>query len=272
MVRLAARRLIGEMPGESYFVTTHLVEYYLGGSDAPILEDIRQAFLALYDQKAVNFLWREWARSRAPALAEILSGLNWAASHPAALRTLSLLFLQRTAGLDRIEPGLIPAVAAYAGDADPAIATRAQGVLAELKDPQAIDSLCALWAAERTPLLEEILLASPYRASAPPQVSVLVALLKGDFETLFQCEKSAVEPLWQACRDPNPVIAHNACLALPNLHLVQAVNEFCRLWAATRDAQLEAILLQSCYVARSPLPLRLLSALKNGKIEIAQDL
>lgn len=73
-------------------------------------------------------------------------------------------------------------------------------------------------------------------------------------------------------KPPDDVVKNLVLEALGQLKDPATINAFCAYWARTRNMELEKILCQSGYAAGTPLELRILTALKTGKIHLISGL
>ncbi|WP_371365402.1 hypothetical protein SRRS_01990 [Sporomusa rhizae] len=93
---------------------------------------------------------------------------------------------------------------------------------------------------------------------------VLAALSSNQLHIPADMGPEAIEPLVRAFDSQDKRIAANAETALRHLTDGGAIDCFCRLWAETRSAGLEKILVEAGYLAAQPLGIRLLTVLKTG--------
>jgi hypothetical protein len=100
---------------------------------------------------------------------------------------------------------------------------------------------------------------------------VLSALRAGKLQELADGGAEAVPELVKALEDQDADVAANAKNALGALGGPAAVDALCRLWAQGRDSQLGAIIARCGYVARAPVGVRVLSALRAGKLQKLAD-
>ncbi|MEB3827403.1 HEAT repeat domain-containing protein [Phormidium sp. CCY1219] len=146
-----------------------------------------------------------------------------------------------------------------------AIATE---TLRQLEDPEQIDTVCGVWAIARDPKLTHLLLERGWVACNPLPVRLLAALKTAQFETIIRSGAEIVKPLLAICRDRDPQIAHRARQCLFRLHNQEAIDALCKQWAMTRTPFLEQAILSGGYVARQPALVRVLSALKVGRMDV----
>ena len=65
------------------------------------------------------------------------------------------------------------------------------------------------------------------------------------------------------------MIARNAAAALRSLKVAEAIDAFCALWAEKRDETLGEIIAGCGYIAQQPVRVRVLSALKAGRLDLS---
>lgn len=223
----------------------------------------------------IDAVWGVWAETRHPGLDRIVMRYNRLAGNPASVRLLSALrtSLDRLDTVNTITNGsadlMMPLIQAC-DDRDPRMAEQARAVIKQLKNPAAIDVVCSAWLDSRYPYLEEVMREAKYVAQKPPAVRVFSALASDNLNVVMQSTSDMVAPLIKACEHPNREIARRARACLIRLQTQPAVDEFCRLWSQTRAPLLEEALINASYKARSPLAIRLLVALKTGRMVTAE--
>ena len=153
---------------------------------------------------------------------------------------------------------------------DPVVQRIAQETILKASAPASIDAVCQAWAGTRNPWLGALIRQRGWCANQPAQVRVLSALQAHKPEALADAGANLVAELVKACQDTDPAIAALAVECLQRLTRRAAIDAFCAQWAESRAPHLEDILLRSGYIAHRPPNVRLLSALKQGQIEIAR--
>ena len=133
-----------------------------------------------------------------------------------------------------------------------------------------LDIIWKAWQEKRHPYLLGLLQELKQPASNPPLLRVLSILKLNQTHLITQGPTQLIQPLIEACHDPDPEICARAQTCLPGLKHPAAVDGFCAAWEATREVVLETILIKSAYLARKPLSLRVLTALKLGRMDIPQ--
>jgi HEAT repeat protein len=77
-----------------------------------------------------------------------------------------------------------------------------------------------------------------------------------------------VPPLVQALSDREAEIASRAAAAVASLRNSMSVDMLCQMWRESRDPRLEEIIRLASYVAQRPPAARVLSALKNNRMDV----
>jgi len=224
----------------------------------------RRALVGLTDQDAKDALCATWARGRDQALGRILVEGRHVASRPVEVAVLSALKVGAAETAASVKAGGVPALVAALHDRDPEIAARARKALVGLRQQDAKDALCALWASKRNEELGRILVEGRHVASRPVEVAVLSALKVAAAEMAASVKAGGVPALVAALRDKDPQIAARAREALVGLRQQEAKDELCALWASERDEELGRILVEGRHVASAPPQVMVLSALWTG--------
>jgi WD40 repeat protein len=214
----------------------------------------------------IDAVWGVWAETRHTGLQEIALSYNRPAGHPASVRLLSALCMDSANAITQGGADLVPALIQACSDEDPTIAERARHVILHLRNQPAIDAVCRAWQASRDPFLSEVLQRAGYVAAKPAETRLLSALKINRLELVMRAGADLVAPLVAACRDTDPEVAARALQCLPLLNKPAAVDEFCRIWSETRGPFLETALLQANYRPQKPESVRLLTALKTGRL------
>jgi WD40 repeat protein len=223
----------------------------------------------------IDAVWGVWAETRNPGLEQIALEYNRLAGQPASVRLLSALCasLVRPEAITAVTQGgadLVPPLIKALDDGDPRIVEAAHRAITSLKSQGAIDAVCSAWTDSRYAFLDEVIEQAGYVAQKPPAVRVLSALRVGQPDVVTHGTPEMVAPLIKACEHPDAQIREQARLCLLQLQNQPAVDEFCKIWSQSRAPLLEHVLLQAGYHARSPLPVRLLVALKTGRLATAE--
>ncbi|REJ91789.1 MAG: hypothetical protein DWQ35_13885 [Planctomycetota bacterium] len=111
-----------------------------------------------------------------------------------------------------------------------------------------------------------------YIARQPPDVRVLSALKCGERATLTSLDNTVVSPLISAAQDADETIRQEAVLAISELTHPKATailpNQLCDEWVRTRSPLLEDLMVRGDHVAEKPTAVRVLSALRCGKVDL----
>lgn len=137
-------------------------------------------------------------------------------------------------------------------------------VLRSLRRPAAIDSVCQVWAECRDATLGGLIAERQWVASTPPGLVVLSALRSGAVAKLIQGNADIIPPLVAALLDAEAELAARAHACLLELQRPNAVDALCALWAEGRPPALRGIIQEAGYVAREPMPVRVLTTLLQG--------
>ena len=240
--------------------------------DRKVLAIALDALRQVRKQSCIDEVCAVWAVTRHKDLANLLVKKGWVASAPVDVKVLSAL---KAGQLEVITKGGIeivePLLQAFS-DVDPEIASRASQCASAIANPDVVDYLCERWSKTRDRLLEQVILQGKYVARQPVEVRVLTALKVERLEVVTKGGKEVVEPLIKAFSDTEREIAHRANQCIAALKSPDAIDYLCEKWASTRDRRLEQIILQGGYIARQPIGVRVLSALKTGNLQtIARD-
>jgi HEAT repeat protein len=236
-------------------------------ADSEIASRASQCAIALTNPDAIDYLCERWSKTRERLLEQLILQRKYVARKPIEVRVLSALKAgQRSlvieGGVEIIEPLL----SAFS-DEDREIVSRAKQCANTLVNPNAIDYLCDKWVSTRDRLLEQVSLQGGYVARQPMKVRVLTALKTGKGQTIARDEAQIITLLLQACEDTDPKIASEATAMLGKLRNQVAIDALCSEWAKTRAKHLMEALQHGQYVAATPAEIRVLSALKVGKLE-----
>lgn len=213
--------------------------------DPDIARQARQCLANLQNPSAVDKVCARWAKKREALLAETIVQAGYVARQPVSVLVLSAL---KAGQLDVVTEGraeVVKPLLKACKDSDVEIAQKASRCIAKLKNAEAIDVVCAKWAAKREEWLTQVVEQGRYVAQKPVAVRVLSALKMGQLETIFEGGAEVVEPLLQACEDRDPNIAERARLTLRQLQKAEAREALCRLviehdLPTAREAALDA--------------------------------
>ncbi|HZY89528.1 MAG TPA: hypothetical protein VFE78_32195, partial [Gemmataceae bacterium] len=220
-----------------------------------------EALGRLDSQNGVDAVARAWAATRHPQLEGLLRQRGVLPGAPPAVRLLTALKLSRHDLLLDLPADEVGHLAAALEDRDAQVREEALRLAGGLRDPAAraalTDPLCALWASERTPGLEALVVAGRLLASGPLPVRLLSALKTGQEGLLRESGAEVVQPLAAACADADPEVASRAKRLLRELQHPDAADAVCRHFLDTDDAQARAAALEAGYLPREE-PLRAL--------------
>lgn len=135
------------LEGGSLEVVRALARAYNRTEDDSIRNGLLSAFKQVEDQPGLDEIWAAWAESREASLGSWLAENRRPAAQPAAMRTLSLLYMGDSASLQAEGQEIVAPLLNAAGDSDPAIAQAARSALRQLTNPEAQEELCR-WAIE----------------------------------------------------------------------------------------------------------------------------
>jgi WD40 repeat protein len=192
-------------------------------------ESILSVLRALTAQPAIDAVCGVWAETRGPMLAGLLREKNWQAAAPPRLSVLTALLTGweetiKAGGAEAVEP-LVQAC----DDGDPELARRAEDCLPRLRNPDAVDALCARWGQSREARLGHAIRQAGHVAREPMETRVLSALQAEKTELLAGESAEIVEPLLQACADNDSQLASRARAALERLERPEARDALCRV-------------------------------------------
>lgn len=151
---------------------------------------------------------------------------------------------------------------------DQEVRTRLLSALGNIKDQKSIDSACALWASTRHSELDQLLKKNGWVASTPNSIRVLSALKNGKADLVTKGSGDLFEHLMQAAQDKDSDIAKHAHDGLGKLQSSELIDALCTRWAKDRDDKLSDLIKQKGYIARQPLEVQVLCALKIGKLDV----
>jgi WD40 repeat protein len=247
-----------------------LAAMYVFHEEAEVRRLAAQTLQRINYSTGIDAVWGVWSETRHPGLEEIAVGFNRVANQPASVRLISALRLNALSTITHGGPDLVPPLIRAWDDPDPRIAASAREALLNLHTQDSIDAVCSAWLDNRYAFLDEVIQQAGFVAQKPPAVRVLTALKANRLELVTHGTSDMVAPLITASQYNDPDIAGRAQLCLVQLQNQAAVDELCKLWSATRSPALEEILLRASYKARSPAQVRLLVALKTGRLAAAE--
>lgn len=270
-LRKQSAELLARLSLQGDRASTRILANALDNHDDPAIRQlIRKHFESgKLPGSAVDAVWMLWAETRRPALVEMLQTIDRAAASPPSVRVLSALLLQKEAVLQNLPPDLIDPLILACHDTDTLLASRARYALSQIKNSLAVSALCVRWATTRDSLLEAALAQGAYQPDEPPATRLLVALKFNRLERVTQAGAGMTAALLAACDDRDEEIRARARFCLLNLKEPAAINELCAEWNASRSPLAAEAIAQARYVASKPPRLRLMTALKAGRLDLA---
>ena len=276
MHRRIASALIESALGGNWLAAQSLAVVFVFHDEADVRQMAGQTLRKINYATGIDAVWGVWAETRDPDLEEIVLGYHHVANNPASVRLLSALKLgsHEPGVLNTVTNGgadLIPPLIQACSDQDQSLAAAARQAILSLRSETAIDAVCQAWQASRSPFLAEVIQQAGYVAQRPAETRLLSALKVNQMGAVANSSADMVAPLITACQDQDPEIASRARGGLPLLQKQAAVDAFCNLWAGARSPLLEETLIKTGYQARGPSNVRMLVALKIGRMDLAED-
>lgn len=158
---------------------------------------------------ALDELCAQWVRTRLPVLRSAVER-GIVARTSAQARVLSALANDR---IDIITEGeadvVLPLIEACA-DEDSILSQRAARALLELHSQESVNKFCDVWAHQRSPELDEVMIRACYVATSPPGIRVLSALKSGKRLSPEEEGIGLIYPLILALEDRDPKIVERA--------------------------------------------------------------
>lgn len=225
----------------------------------------KEALLQMQDQSCIDAACAVWAATRHLELSALLVSQRWIPNAPSQVRVLSALKSGKLEVITDDTTEVVALLLEAANDSDPEIAQRAIERTSTLTNPETIDHLCQCWSKTRNKHLEQAIVRGGYVARQPIELRVLTALKVGQLAVVTHGRAEVVEPLIRIFNDVDQEIAERAIDCASTLQSADAIDYLCTQWMQTRDCNLQRVLLLGKYVARRPIKVRVLSALKTGK-------
>lgn len=240
-------------------------------NDRQVLAIALDALRQIKKQQCIDEVCAVWAVTRHKDLASLLIKRGWVASAPVDVKVLSALKAEQLEVVTKGGAEIVEPLLKAFSDTDSEIANGASQCAIALTNPDAIDYLCERWSKTRDRFLEQLMLQGKYVARKPIEVRVLSALNVERLEVITKGGKEVVEPLIKALNDNDREIAHRANQSIAALKNPDAVDYLCERWLQTRNKRLEQAIVQQSYVARQPIEVRVLSALKVGQRSLVME-
>ena len=143
--------------------------------------------------------------------------------------------------------------------------------LGNLGNQNCIDAVCEVWADTRHRDLANLLVKKSWIASTPIDLKVITALKVNQPQMIANGGEEIVEPLLNVFNDKDSEIANRASECAISLTNPEAIDYICQKWAKNRDKFLEQIVCKGKYIARRPVELKVLTALKMDRFEVIKD-
>lgn len=195
--------------------------------DPVVAQAAQTAASCLSGRQTIRALCLAWVAERSPRLTAMVRAGKYTAAEPPAVRVLTHL-LQDPAGLQVDAAAVVPLLAALS-DPLPEIARRAGYAIRQLQAQDAIDKLCALWAEQRDPTLDQILVDGGYTAAAPAELRLLTQLKTGQLGRIGASAPKRLPALLTLAQDGDPVIRQNARAVLGGLSRQDSREALCTL-------------------------------------------
>ncbi len=235
--------------------------------DEVVVENARNALLNLKNPEGVNRLIARWEEDRDEYLEELMFQGEHAATAPRHLKIISLLKQDRIGDIVGENRDGVDILLDLRWDRDEVVADNARKALVGLINPEGVNHLCAMWAKTRARLLEMLLLQGDHAATAPLHLRILTLLKQSRLKELAGLDAEGVDILLALRSDRDDVVAKNTGGALLGLTEQKGVNRLCGLWEKERNGDLEEIVVRGKYIATQPPRLKILTSLKQGRLE-----
>ena len=188
----------------------------------------RKLLSRLKNPKAVNALCKEWERTRDEKLEQAIQQGKYISEDSLDSYVLTSLKSGDRSSLANEDPAIIDSVMKACEDKDPDIASQAQSLLSELKNPEAVDDLCARWAKTRDERLGAAIEKGRYVVTEDSDVNVLTSLKTNQLDQIQKSGgKEEVATLLGTVNDSDRELARRAGRALLSLESDEARNELC---------------------------------------------
>lgn len=224
-----------------------LAEALVFSKDAKVRKAAIQAFKQIRTPNQIDAVCRVWERTRHPELGNIIRERDWVADQPPMVRVLTALHTGKLEAITHGRGELAEPLLVLCDDRDPAIAQSAQKCLLNLRGRHIVDAVCALWAEQRTPRLEQILLQAGYTAREPLAVRVLTLLKQGQSAELVNGGEEIAPALAAACLDREAAIAAAAQAVVKSLVNLQAQQAACQMVLEQDNPSLIQAVLEAGY-------------------------
>ncbi len=219
-------------------------------------EDISASALSLVSSlkspAAIERLGSIWAQSRDSLLEKVITNAGYQARKPPQVKILMALKWNHPELVVHTGPeGVIPLENACR-DQDKTISDLALSCILNLQEPAAVDELCRLWIANRSPIIEKAIIQANYTAEKPLSVQLLIQLKTGRLEQVSRIPPQGLETLLDACRDSDPTISANARTCLGKLINPATIDAFCQCIIDSPEPVYIQTALQANYTPLTP--------------------
>jgi WD40 repeat protein len=222
---------LAKMPEGFIFWTHLLIQLVIVAEDSELRRRALKLLKQIKNDYQINSICRLWATSRNPELERLLVEMQWVASEPAKLKTLTLLKIGQLDNLlAQAGKREVRALVELLDDSDAVVVARARKCL-EMMDSKtwALDLLATVWLQKRQPFLLDIITRSNYLPQKPLETRVRVALKCGRLDILTNAKANLVTHLVEAAEDADPVIAEQTRQVLSQLKKPEAQQALCKL-------------------------------------------
>ncbi|MEW6138048.1 MAG: hypothetical protein AB1733_07425 [Thermodesulfobacteriota bacterium] len=216
-------------------------------------------------------IYEVWWSTRHPKLTELLAMEGWIPDFASHVRVVRELEAGSENALMYGGPDIVVPLLKASMDPRLEIRERARLALSHIKNEDAIDCLCSHWTENRSTGLREIIVRQGFVARKPPTARVLSALVTDRSELLVTGGPELVRPLVDACADSDAEISLRAARCLSNLKDQAAVDALIEIWTHHRTPDLDHAVSTAGYVAKKPLMNRVLSSLRNDRLDLLRD-
>lgn len=239
----------------------------LGNYDQTISTNAALVLSRLTVSESIDYLCSLWEESRSQQLEKLIVDGSYTAKNPLRLKIVTCLKQSLLEEIHDTSSDGVEILLELRSDSDKAISVNSKRVLLELSNSQGIDRLCELWAQSRAPELEKLVLEGGYIASSPFQLKILTHLKQGELDEVCAGGVTTVDILFELRADRDKTVSTNANRALLELSNSQGIDRLCELWAQSRASELEKMTLKGKYLASSPFRLKILTHLKQNKLD-----
>ncbi len=239
-----------------------------GKGEKAVQDSLIDTLKNLAERGTVTPLYELWCITREPRLTALLTVRGFVPGFASYLKVFRCL---ESGDLDDLVgggPDLAEPLVKAAENPDGVIRDRALDCLRRIRDVDALDALCAIWAERRSDTLRSLIESRTIIARKPPAVLVLSALACKRTDVMRTAGANVVRPLIEACSDRDETLSRRARGCLPLLENQDAIDVLADIWAHNRSDQLDAAMSAGAFVAEKPANVRVLSALKTNRLDL----